>query len=217
MQDSRIRLISLISLSIATFLSVPGALLALMWLFLSPGTLKETVKSAAFWVIILFVTIIATATQVTGNDGISYLIRTGVIILLAFSVYREWHPGEYLDLSVWLFGKKAGFDIGLAVEMSIQGLHEASREFARIRSALTLKGLHPGFRLIPALGFLLIHTRLMRARDQADLLASRGYLAGGSCCPEFRTSNRDIIMGILAILIVFLSFISVRDIFILQM
>ena len=174
-------------------------------------------KSAAFWVILLFVTIIATATQLTGNDGLSYLIRTGVIILLAFSVYREWHPGEYLDLSVWLFGKKAGFDIGLAIEMSIQGLHEASLAFARIRSTLSLKGLKPGIRLIPVVGFLLIHTRLMRAREQADLLATRGYQAGGSCCPVFRTSPRDIILGFLAILILFLSFIPVRDIFILQM
>lgn len=217
MQDARIRLGSLVSLSIAIFLSVPGAVLALLWLLLSPGTLKETVKSAAFWVILLFVTIIATATQLTGNDGLSYLIRTGVIILLAFSVYREWHPGEYLDLSVWLFGKKAGFDIGLAIEMSIQGLHEASLAFARIRSTLSLKGLKPGIRLIPVVGFLLIHTRLMRAREQADLLATRGYQAGGSCCPVFRTSPRDIILGFLAILILFLSFIPVRDIFILQM
>jgi hypothetical protein len=217
MQDARIRLVSLVSLSIAIFLSVPGAVLALLWLLLSPGTLKETVKSAAFWVILLFVTIIATATQLTGNDGLSYLIRTGVIILLAFSVYREWHPGEYLDLSVWLFGKKAGFDIGLAIEMSIQGLHEASLAFARIRSTLSLKGLQPGIRLIPVVGFLLIHTRLMRAREQADLLATRGYQAGGSCCPVFHTSPRDIILGCLAILILFLSFIPVRDIFILQM
>jgi energy-coupling factor transport system permease protein len=217
MQDARIRLFSFVSLSIATFLSVPGAVLSLGWLLLSPGTLRETMKSAAFWVILLFVTIIATATQMSGKDGLSYFIRTGVIILLGFSVYREWHPGEYLDLSVWLFGKKAGFDIGLAVEMSIQGLHEASREFARIRSALSLKGLQPGIRLIPAVGFLMIHTRLMRARDQADLLATRGYRAGGSCCPVFRTSNRDITMGILAILVVFLSFMPVRDIFILQM
>jgi hypothetical protein len=217
MQDARLRLISLVSLSIATFLSVPGAVLSLLWLLLSPGKLKETMRSVAFWAILLFVTIIATATQMSGNDGLSYFIRTGVIVLLAFSVYREWHPGEYLDLSVWLFGKKAGFDIGLAVEMSIQGLHEASREFARIRSALTLKGQKPGIRVIPAVAFLLIHTRLMRARDQADLLATRGYRAGGSCCPVFRTSNRDMIMVILAIFVVFLSFMPLRDIFILQM
>jgi hypothetical protein len=217
MQDARLRLISLVSLSIATFLSVPGAVLSLLWLLLSPGKLKETMRSVAFWAILFFVTIIATATQMSGNDGLSYFIRTGVIVLLAFSVYREWHPGEYLDLSVWLFGKKAGFDIGLAVEMSIQGLHEASREFARIRSALTLKGQKPGIRVIPAVAFLLIHTRLMRARDQADLLATRGYRAGGSCCPVFRTSNRDMIMVILAIFVVFLSFMPLRDIFILQM
>lgn len=217
MQDARIRLIALLSLSIATFISVSGALLTLVWLLFTPGTLKETVKSASFWVILLFVMIVAGATQVTGGDGVSYLIRTGVIILLGFSVYREWHPGEYLDLSVWLFGRKAGFDIGLAVEMSIQGLHEASRAFARIRDALSLKGKRPGVRMIPAVGFLLIHTRLMRAREQADLLATRGYQAGGNCCPVFRTANRDIMMGILAIFILIFSFIPVRDIFILQM
>lgn len=217
MQDARIRLISVISLSIATFLSVPGAILALLWLFLTPKILKGAVKSMAFWVILLFVGIVALATQLSGNDGISYLVRTSVIILLGFSVYREWHPGEFLGLSVWLFGKKTGFDLGCAMEMSMQGLHEASRAFTRIRSALSLKGMQPGIRLIPAMGFLLIHTRLMRAREQADLLATRGYKAGGSCCPEFRTSKRDIIMGILAILILFFSFMPVRDIFILLM
>lgn len=217
MQDARIRLIALISLSIATFISVPGAVLTLLWLLLTPGNVKQTAKSVSFLVILLFVTIIAIATQLTGNDGVSYLIRTGVIVLLAFSVYREWHPGEYLDLFVWLFGRKAGFDIGLAVEMSIQGLHEASRAFARIRDALSLKGKHPAIRLIPAVGFLLIHTRLIRAREQADLLATRGYRAGGSCCPVFRTTKKDIIRGILAIFILCLSFIPIRDIFILQM
>ena len=216
MQDTRIRLVSFISLSIATFLSVIGAALTLAWLFLPPSTLKEAVKSVAFLGVMIFVSIVAGATQLAGNDGISYFIRTGVIILLAFSVYREWHPGEYLDLSVWLFGTKAGFDIGLAVEMSVQGLHETSRELSRIRKAISLKGLGLEFRLIPVLGFLLIHTRLMRAHNQADLLAIRGFRSGGSCCPVFRTSKRDITMGILAILILSLSFIPVRDIFILQ-
>ncbi|HON82006.1 MAG TPA: hypothetical protein PLN56_08845 [Methanoregulaceae archaeon] len=216
MHDARIRLVSLVSLSIATFLSIAGATLTMAWLFLSPLTLKETVKSAAFLGVLVFVGIVAVVTQLSGNDGASYFIRTGVILLLAFSVYREWYPGEYLDLSVWLFGTKAGFDIGIAVEMSIQGLHEISREFARIRKAILLKGMKLEFRLIPALGFLLIHTHLMRARDQADLLAIRGFRSGGSCCPVFRTSKRDITMGILAILILSLSFIPVRDIFILQ-
>jgi energy-coupling factor transport system permease protein len=217
MQDARIRLVSVVSLSIATFLSIQGALLTLLWLIFSAAPLKAAVKSASFLVILVFVTIISVATELSGNDGISYFTRTGVIMVLAFSVYREWNPGEYIDLSVWLFGRKRGFDIGLAVEMSIQGLHEATRAFARIRDALSLKGMQPGIRLVPALGFLLIHTRLLRAREQADLLAVRGYRAGGSCCPVFRTSKRDIFMGILAILILSVSFIPFGDIFILQM
>lgn len=84
MHDARIRLVSLVSLSIATFLSIAGATLTMAWLFLSPLTLKETVKSAAFLGVLVFVGIVAVVTQLSGNDGASYFIRTGVILLLAF-------------------------------------------------------------------------------------------------------------------------------------
>ena len=216
MQDARLRLLSVICLSIATFTSVFGAILTLIWLFLSPGSLLYHLRSAALWILILITGIIASISQYTGGEGISYFIRMSVLILLAFTVYAGWRPGEYLDLSVWLFGKKAGFDIGLAVEMSIQGFHDASREFRRIFTAHTLKGIRPGIRIIPSIGFLLIHSSLMRAHDQADLLLSRGYVQGGSCCPEFRTTKKDIFTGCCAVLILVLSFIPVRDIFILR-
>jgi energy-coupling factor transport system permease protein len=216
MQDPRLRLISVICLSIAAFTSVLGAVMTLIWLLLSPGSLLSHLRSAAFWIIIIVTGIIASVSQYTGGEGISYFIRMSVLILLAFTIYSGWRPGEYLDLSVWLFGNKAGFDIGLAVEMSIQGLHDVSREFKRIVTAHTLKGRQPGISSIPSVGFLLIHGRLMRAQDQADLLISRGYVQGGSCCPVFRTPKKDIFAGCCAVLILILSFIPVRDIFILQ-
>ena len=217
MQDARLRLLSVICLSLATFTSVFGAVMTLLWLFLYPRSLTPALRSVAFWILILFTGIIASISQYSGGEGISYFIRMSVIILIAFCIYSGWSPGEYLDLLVWLFGNKVGFDIGLAVEMSIQGLHEAYREFRRILIASTLKGIRSGFRIIPSVGFLLIHTRLMRAQDQADLLISRGYVQGGSCCPVFRTSKKDIFTGFCAVLIFILSFILVRDIFILQM
>jgi energy-coupling factor transport system permease protein len=216
MQDPRLRLISVICLSIAAFTSVLGAVMTLIWLLLSPGSLLSHLRSAAFWIIIIVTGIIASVSQYTGGEGISYFIRMSVLILLAFTIYSGWRPGEYLDLSVWLFGNKAGFDIGLAVEMSIQGLHDVSREFKRIVTAHTLKGRQPGISSIPSVGFLLIHGRLMRAQDQADLLISRGYVQGGSCCPVFGTPKKDILAGCCAVLILILSFIPVRDIFILQ-
>lgn len=216
MQDPRLRLLSVICLSIAAFTSVLGAVMTLIWLFLSPASVLPILRSAAFWIIIIVTGIIASVSQYAGGEGMPYFIRMSVLILIAFTIYRGWRPGEYLDLSVWLFGKNAGFDIGLAVEMSIQGLHDASREFRRILTAHALKGIQPGIRTIPSVGFLLILSRLMRAQEQADLLTSRGYVQGGSCCPVFRTTKKDIFAGCCAVLILILSFFPIRDIFILR-
>ena len=110
MQDARLRLLSVICLSLATFISVIGAVMTLLWLFLSPRSLIPPLRSVAFWILILFTGIVASVTQYTGGEGISYFIRMSVIILLAFCIYSGWSPGEYLDLSVWLFGNKAGFE-----------------------------------------------------------------------------------------------------------
>jgi hypothetical protein len=57
----------------------------------------------------------------------------------------------------------------------------------------------------------------MRARDQADLLVTRGYEVGGSCCPEFRTAKKDLLASVLAGTVLFLAVFPVRDVFILQM
>lgn len=216
MQDARLRLLSVICLSVAAFTSVSGAIMTLVWLALPPGPLLSHLRSAAFWILLMMTGIIASVSQYTGGEGVAYFIRMSVLIILAFTVYSGWHPGEYLDLSVWLFGKKIGFDIGLAVEMSIQGLHDASRELRRILTAHALKGIRPGIRTIPSVGFLLIHSRLMRAYEQADLLSSRGYVQGGTCCPVFRATKKDIVLAGCAVLILLVSFVPVRDIFILR-
>jgi hypothetical protein len=217
MQDPRLRLFSIMFLSCATFLSIQGAVLSFLWMFLYPAGMKGAARSSAFWFLLLLTGIVSVVTILSAGNGISYFIRMSVIFLLAFTVYRGWTPGEFLDLSVWLFGKKTGFDIGLAIEMSLQGLKEASGDWSRMLLALKLKGTRPGFRAVPILGFLLIQVRLMRARDQADLLVTRGYVAGGNLCPEFRAEKKDIIASILAIVVFILAFVPVRDIFILQM
>ena len=217
MQDARLRLFSVLLLSAASFISVAGAILTLIWLFLYPVYLKAAVQSKAYYLLLLFPGIVALFMHISGEDGISYFIRMGVLLLLGFSIFRGWSPGEFLDLSVWLFGTKIGFDLGLAIEMTIQGIDEASRDWSRVLTAMKLKEMYPGIRNLTSLGFLLVHLRLLRARDQAVLLTTRGYQAGGSCCPEFHTSNRDIIASFCAILILFSVSIPVRDIFILMM
>jgi len=217
MQDSRLRLFSVLLLSIAAFLSVAGAVLTVLWLMLYPNHLAAALRSRALYLLLSLIGLVALVMTWSGGDGTSYLVRTGVLVILGFTIVRGWSPGEFLDLSVWIFGRKIGFDIGLAIEMTMQGFDEASREWARIGTALELKGIKPGIRSIPPLGVLLIHTRLTRARDQADLLITRGYHAGGSCCPVFRRSKKDIIASFCSILILFIAFFTVRDIFILVM
>jgi energy-coupling factor transport system permease protein len=216
-QDARLRLFSVLLLSVSCFVSVAGAMLTLIWLLLYPSYLKAAVRSKAYYFLLPFTGIVAIVMQLSGEDGLSYFIRMGVLLLLGFTIFRGWAPGDFLDLSVWLFGIKAGFDLGLAIEMTIQGIDEASRDWSRVLTSMRLKGMQPGFRNLTSVGFLLIHLRLLRARDQADLLTTRGYQSGGSCCPAFHASNRDIIASFCTILILFIALFPVRDIFILMM
>jgi hypothetical protein len=217
MQDPRLRLLAVILLSTATFLSISGAILSFFWILFYPANLKDALRSPGFWVLVVMTGIISVVISLLGTGGISYFVRITVIFLLAFTVYRGWTPGEYLDLSVWLFGARSGFDLGLAIEMSLQGLKEAGRDWSRMLVALKLKGVRPDFRALPSLGVLLLQTRLMRARDQADLLVTRGYDRGGSCCPVFRTEKKDILASVLAGIVLILAVFPVRDVFILQM
>jgi energy-coupling factor transporter transmembrane protein EcfT len=217
MQDPRLRLFSVTILSAATFLSIQGALLSLLWLFLYPAYLKEAVRSSGFWFLMLITATVSGITILSGGEGISYFVRISVIFLMAFTIYRGWKPGEYLDLSVWLFGTRWGFELGLVIEMTMQGLKDGSRDWSRMLAAQQLKATRPGFRNLPVLGFLLVQIRLMRAQDQADLLLLRGYDHGGSCCPEFHTDTKDSIASILAFFFFILALFPVRDVFILQM
>jgi len=215
MRDARIRLFAIIALSIAAFLSLSGALAALVWwLVFTPGI--RTIRKSTFAIFFLLFTIsVSLLIWFSGGNGLSYLIRMSVILLLAFYAYSERAPGEFLDLSIWLFGKRTGFDIGLAAEMSIQSMEILADELQRIRIAFRLKGVKFGLHsIIPAAG-LLIHSQFLRAEEQADLLAVRGYRSGGMVCPKFKRERGDVLAGLFAILTLFLALIPVRDIFIL--
>ncbi|HOU80329.1 MAG TPA: hypothetical protein PLE57_03655 [Methanoregulaceae archaeon] len=205
MQDARLRLFSVLLLSAATYLSIAGALLTLLWLFLYPTSLVSTVKSKALYILLPFTGIVALVMQIIGENGISYFIRIGILLLLAFTIFQGWTPGEFLDLAVWLFGTGIGFDIGLAIELTIQGIKDADQDWSRVLTAMKLKGMHPEFRNLASIGFLMIQLRLLRADDQADLLTTRGYKSGGSCFPHFEPSNRDIITSLCAIPILLVS------------
>ena len=60
--------------------------------------------------------------EIFSGNGLSYFIRMTVIILIGMWLYGEQKPGEFLATSVWLFGDRAGFDLGLVAEMGMQSL-----------------------------------------------------------------------------------------------
>ncbi len=215
MQDTRVRLLATIILSVAAFLSVFAAILVFFWWLVCTPGIRVLQKSRYGLLIILFSGIISVLIWFSGGDGLSYFIRMTVILLIAFWVFHDRAPGEFMDLSVWLFGKKTGFDIGLAAEMSIQSIEFIGDEITRLRFAFRLKPVKPGMEtIVPAAG-MLIHTQMKRADDQADLLSMRGYSGGGTICLVFSRGRGDMPAAILSILILIVSFIPVRDIFIL--
>ena len=77
MQDARLRLLSVLLLSAASFISVAGAILTLIWLFLYPVYLKAAVRSKAYYLLLLFPGVVALFMQISGEDGLSYFIQDG--------------------------------------------------------------------------------------------------------------------------------------------
>jgi len=215
MQDPRIRLLAALVLSFASFLSIWGAILVFLWWVVFSEKRKTFRNRIAATVIFATVAFTAIVTGLTGGPGLSYFIRLGVIALVALWVYNEWSPGEAVKVSVWLFGCRTGFDLGLVAEMSMQALNQAGEDLERSRIALKFKGGRLRGKAILSVASQLLSLQIVRIHNQADLLAIRGYRKGGILCPEFITPPRDLLAGSLAIIIGFFAFIPVRDIFIL--
>jgi hypothetical protein len=215
MQDARLRLFAIVILSAAAFSSMTGAVAAFIWWAIFTPGIRTIAKSPFALFFLAFTAAVSALIWFSGGDGFSYLVRMAVILLLAFYTYSDRAPGEFLDLSVWFFGRKIGFDIGLAAEMSLQGMEILSDEMKRIRVAFKLKEMKIGIRsIIPAAG-LLIYSQFIRAEDQADLLAVRGYRGGGMVCPEFKGAKSDLIAFSCATLSLIPVLIPLGDIFIL--
>jgi energy-coupling factor transport system permease protein len=215
MQDARIRLISTILLSIAAFVSLWGAAGALAWWLVFTPSVRYLKRSTGLVMFLVPVILVAVITELTTGNGLSYGIRMSVIILIALWAYGERNPGDFLSLSVWFFGRRWGFDLGLAAEMSVQGIEVIGDDLFRARVAHRIKQVRPGIRTIVPSFTMLIHQQMERAASQADNLAIRGYRSGGSLCPRFTTAWPDVVAGISAILLFVFGIFPVRDIFIL--
>ena len=215
MQDPRIRVAAAAVLSISAFVSLHGAAFAcIWWLVFTPGI--HLLKKIRLVVPVLLMTgFFSIVLELSGGNGLSYFIRMSVIILIGMWLYEEQKPGEFLRTSVWLFGDRGGFDLGLVSEMGLQSLSRIAADLRRIRLAGKIKGMRWGARsLIPA-GIILVHGTLARAGDSAELLAVRGYRSGGTVCPQFKTKTMDLVAGFFAVCILLFALIPVSEFFIL--
>ena len=215
MQDPRVRVAAAAILSFSAFVSLHGAVFAFFWwLIFTPGI--HLVKKIRLVVPFLLTTgFFSLVLGLSGGNGFSYFIRMSVIILIGIWLYEEQKPGEFLRTSVWLFGDRHGFDLGLVSEMGLQSLSLIAADFRRIQWAGKIKGLKWGaHRLIPA-GMILVHGTLARAGDSAELLAVRGYRSGGTVCPRFDTKPLDLVAGFFAVCIILFALIPVSEFFIL--
>jgi energy-coupling factor transport system permease protein len=152
---------------------------------------------------------------VPGGNWAFYSLRIAVVLLIALFAYQDQSPGEFLGVCTWLFGGRAGFDCGIAGEISLVSLRALESEVEKAIWAFSLKGISINFRCIVPFSARLLYDTLRRAYDQADLLVARGYSKGGSCCVRFQTSKRDIELTVAAIVVGIAAFLPFGEFFIL--
>jgi energy-coupling factor transporter transmembrane protein EcfT len=215
MQDVRLRTGVAILLSIAAFFSIAGAFAAAAWCLIFARKLPLGKNARLFLSLAAMMGFFSLVLEVSGGDGVSYFIRMMVIVLIGVWVYSEQKKGEFLRLGVWLLGDRAGFELGLLADMAVQAMDLLIADFKKIRIAERLKQ-RPlnAARIVPA-GVVLVHNALRRADDTAELLAVRGYRNGGSLCPAFATTYRDVAASLLACIVALLAIIPVSEFFIL--
>lgn len=214
MQDARLRLFCIFALSLAAFHSVHGAALVYLWWAAFSGRRASLPPRNAGTVVLVTLAVTAVATEVTAGGGLAYFFRLAAVFLIAFWAYRARVPGELLGAGASLFGKRLGFDIGLAGEMGMEALASLEEDIVRMKMALRLKGKGRGMRSVVPLGFGLLHAQMQRSKDRASLLAVRGYTGGGSISPNFARTKADLCAAFLAGIIVIFSFVPFGDVFI---
>jgi hypothetical protein len=215
MQDPRIRIAAASVLSLAAFMSLQGAAAVFLWWLVFTPRLQLAKKIRLVFSLILMITFFSLVLELSGGRGLSYFARMTVIVLIGMWIFSEQKSGDFLAIGVWLFGNRAGFDLGMVAEMGIQSLVSVTADLDRIRVAEKIKGMQWNVSSLVPAGLVLVHGALVRAEDTAELLAIRGYQDGGSLCPTFFTRPLDIVAGMFAVCILFFSLIPVSEFFIL--
>jgi energy-coupling factor transport system permease protein len=201
MSDVRLRVITLLTLSVSVFFlpqtAVPGFI---WWLIFSKQSIRLMIRDVLAAVLIsAFPTIILLI-----SSDVSALIyggKTAVLLLLAFWFGRNCVPGEFQNLFVWLFGKRIGFDLGLACEIFMMQMSFVFRDAKGYRAALSQKNKRLGPLTILPLAFGVLALSIRRMKLSSKLLARRGYVKGGTCKPVFYTEKADVLRLVLAVCI----------------
>jgi energy-coupling factor transport system permease protein len=154
------------------------------------------------------IAVTALVSELSGGEGLPYLIRMIPILLVAMWAYSDRNEGELLDVSVWMFGKGIGFDMGLMAEMGMQSLSQIAHDLSRIRQAMIIKGMKPSIRVIIPMATNIVVNQLRRAEGIAKLLRVRGYRGGGELKPRFMTERRDMVLTISAMIVLVLAILG---------
>lgn len=195
MSDIRLRLLTLVLLSVLSFVNLFGAAAVFCW-WLVFGAKTTFAKNS--WKVVVPVSIFvglfpSVVLYFTGGDFL-YGAKIFVLVLLAFWFSASLLPGELMSFFVWMFGQGSGFDLGMAAEFSVQAISEIREDFGRMRSALRIKGQKFSVMLIPSLAAGLLILSLRRAGVQSSLLARRGYCSGGTFVPFFSPGVYDVLL-----------------------
>ena len=144
MQDPRIRIAAAAILSLAAFLSLHGAAAVFLWWLVFTPRLQLAKRIRLVFSLILMTAFFSLVLGLSGGNGLSYFVRMTVIIFIGMWIFSEQKSGEFLAIGVWLFGNRAGFDLGMVAEMGMQSLVSVTADLDRIRMAEKIKGVAMG-------------------------------------------------------------------------
>lgn len=199
MLDVRLRTGSATLLSLIAFYSLQGAGAAFVWWLLFTPNLRLVWKNRLVLPSLALIGIFSTILEITGGGGLSYFFRMMVVILIGVWLLSGQKPGDFLNLGCWLFGTRAGFELGMLADMALQSLNSLIIDFDRIRAAERMKGVRSGIQSIVPVGRVLVHGTLLRAEDTGELLAIRGYVRGGTWVPAFARETGDLVAAFFAL------------------
>ena len=216
MQDVRLRTGTATLLSLIAFFSIPGAVAAAVWWVLFTDNFRLLLRNRLVIPSIALIGVFGIILELTGGEGISYVFRMTVVILIGVWLLSGQKKGEFLHLGCWLFGNRTGFELGMLAEMALQNLDLLLADFDRIRAAERMKGVRSGVRSFISTGRVLVHGTLLRAEDTSELLAVRGYMHGGTFVPVFAKDRMDYMAVFFALCAAVIAIIPVSAFFILS-